>query len=479
MSNARLANIQHPTSNIQHPTSKPLVESLMSDSRASTLLSNLGLRTKEQRAWALYDWANSAMIVVVVTAVYPIFFSSFAASGLSPSQATARHSAATTIALAFIAVLAPLLGAIADHSAIKKRMLGTFLGIGVTAIALMFFIGQGNWLLAAVLFVLANIGANGSFVFYDSLLPHVADRKEMDRVSTAGYALGYVGGGLLLLVSLVMIMKPELLGLPSGDEATPGQASLPARISFVLTAIWWLGFSIPLFRRVPEPAARMETAEERKMGAVRAGFSRLAHTVGELKKYRHALLMLLAFLIYNDGIGTIIRMATVYGEELQIDRGVMIGAVVVVQFVGIPFAFLFGAMAGRIGAKKAVLLGLVVYVGISILGYHMSTATHFVILACLVGMVQGGTQALSRSLFGSMIPRHESGEFFGLFAVFEKFAGVFGPAIFILMIVFTGSSRNAVLSVILFFVVGAILLFFVDVEEGRKVARAAEAASDQ
>ena len=189
--------------------------------------------------------------------------------------------------------------------------------------------------------------------------------------------------------------------------------------------------------------------------------------------------MLLAFLIYNDGIGTIIRMATVYGEELQIDRSVMIGAVVVVQFVGIPFALLFGAMAGRIGAKRAVLLGLVVYVGISILGYHMSSATHFVILACLVGMVQGGTQALSRSLFGSMIPRQESGEFFGLFAVFEKFAGVFGPAIFFLMVVFTGSSRNAVLSVIMFFIVGAILLLFVDVEEGREVARAAEAASDQ
>jgi UMF1 family MFS transporter len=296
----------------------------------------------------------------------------------------------------------------------------------------------------------------------------------MDRVSTAGYALGYIGGGLLLLVSLVMIMKPELLGLPSGDAATADQASFPARISFVLTAIWWLGFSIPLFRRVPEPVARMETAEEREMGAVRAGVSRLSHTLRELKKYRHAMLMLLAFLIYNDGIGTIIRMATVYGEELQIDRGVMIGAVVVVQFVGIPFAFLFGAIAGRIGAKKAVLSGLAVYVGISILGYHMTTATHFVILACLVGMVQGGTQALSRSLFGSMIPRHESGEFFGLFAVFEKFAGVFGPAVFFLMVVFTGSSRNAVLSVIAFFIVGGIILLMVDVEDGRRVAREAE-----
>ena len=446
----------------------------MKRSALSRLLDSVGLRTRQQRAWALYDWANSAMIVVVVTAVYPIFFSSYAAAGLEPEAATLRHSIATTVALAVIAVLAPLLGAIADHAAIKKRLLGTFLGLGTTAIALMFFIGQGNWVLAAVLFVLANIGANGSFVFYDSLLPHVAEREEIDRVSTAGYALGYIGGGLLLGVSLVMIQNPSWLGLPSGEQASPAQASLPARISFVLTAIWWLGFSIPLFRRVSEPPAKLLSEEERRVGAVRAGVARLRKTLGELRKFRHALLMLVAFLIYNDGIGTIIRMATIYGQELGIDRGLLIGAVVMVQFVGIPCALLFGALAGRIGAKQAVLLGLAVYVGISILGYQMRTGTHFLILAGLVGMVQGGTQALSRSLFGSMIPRHSSGEFFGLFAVFEKFAGLFGPAIFSLMIVLTGSSRGAVLSVISFFVIGAVLLFMGDVEEGRRVAREAE-----
>jgi len=420
----------------------------------------------------MYDWANSAMIVIVVTAIYPMFFSSYAASGLPREVATARHGAATTVALAFIAVLSPLLGAIADHAAIKKRLLGTFLGLGVTATALMYFIGQGSWLFAAVLFVLANIGANGSFVFYDALLPHVASREEVDRVSTAGYALGYIGGGLLLALTLLMIMRPEWIGLAAGDQVTP------ARISFVLTAVWWLGFSIPLFRRVQEPPVRLETAEERRLGAVRAGISRLRHTFHELRKYRHALLLLVAFLIYNDGIGTIIRMALIYGEELQLDEGVMIGAFVAVQFVGIPFAFLFGALAGRIGAKPAVLLGLVVYAGVSILAYRMENSTHFVILACLVGMVQGGTQALSRSLFASMIPRHESGEFFGLFAVFEKFAGVLGPAIFTLMVALTGSSRYAVLSLIGFFVVGGALLLLVDVDEGRRVAREAEAAAD-
>jgi UMF1 family MFS transporter len=202
--------------------------------------------------------------------------------------------------------------------------------------------------------------------------------------------------------------------------------------------------------------------------------SRLAGTFRQLKRYRNAFMMLLAFLIYNDGIGTIIRMAVIYGQEIGIDRGALIGAILMVQFIGFPFAFLFGALAGRIGTKRAILIGLGVYIVISIEGYVMKTATHFYILAGLVGIVQGGTQALSRSLFGSMIPRHESGEFFGFFAVCEKFAGIFGPALFALMIALTGSSRSAILSVISFFVIGAILLCLVDVEEGRAIARKEE-----
>jgi UMF1 family MFS transporter len=422
----------------------------------------------------MYDWANSAMVTIVVTAVFPIFFSAYAASGLAATAATFRFSVATTAGLLVIAVLAPILGAIADHVPVKRRFLGTFMGLGAAAVAMMYFIGQGNWLLAAILFVLANIGANGSFVFYDALLPHVARGPEMDRVSSAGYALGYVGGGLLLAAVLAVIQNPQWIGVPTSP--TPEQASLPSRLAFVAVAVWWLLFSIPLFRRVPEPAVRLVSEAERRMGPLRAGLGRLRHTFGQLRRYRHALILLVAFLIYNDGIGTIIRMATVYGTELGIDRTVMITAIVIVQFVGIPFAFLFGMLAGRIGPKRAIILGLAVYVGISVLGYYMTTPTHFLILAMLVGMVQGGTQALSRSLFGSLIPAHESGEFFGLFAVFEKFAGIAGPAVFALMIALTGSSRGAVLSVIGFFVAGGALLFLVDVEEGRKAARAAEAA---
>jgi UMF1 family MFS transporter len=439
------------------------------------ILAKLGLRTKAQQAWAMYDWANSAMVTIIVTAVFPLFFSDYAAAGIPAETATFRHGVATTIGLAIIAVLAPVLGAMADHRAIKKRMLGTFMGVGVAAVVMMFFIGQGAWLFAAILFVIANVGASGSFVFYDALLPHVASRDEIDRVSMAGYAMGYVGGGLLLAACLAVILNPAWVGLPAGDDLSPEAASLPARLSFVAVGVWWVLFAIPLFRHVPEPEVRALSDEERRQGSVRAAISRLGHTLHELRRYRNAFLMLLAFLIYNDGIGTIIRMAGIYGAELGIERGALIGSILLVQFVGIPFAFLFGALAGWIGTKRAIFLGLSVYAGISVVGFFMTTALHFFLLAILVGMVQGGTQGLSRSLFGSMIPRHESGEFFGLFAVFEKFAGIIGPAVFSLMILLTGSSRNAILSVIMFFVIGGLLLLLVDVEEGQKAAREAEA----
>ena len=451
--------------------------SVDADTKPPGLLARVGLRTKAQKAWAMYDWANSAMVVIIVTAIFPVFFTDYAAAGMDGETAVSRFGTATTIGLAIIAILAPFLGAMADQTPLKKRMLGVFLGIGVAAVGMMFFIQQGNWVFALVLFVLANIGANGSFVFYDALLPHVASVDEMDRVSTSAYALGYIGGGLLLALGAVALLNPGLVGLPSGDGLSPAQGSLPVRLLFVVVAVWWISFAVPLFRNVPEPSVAPRTPEEIELGLARSAVRRLGRTARELRKYRNAFVMLLAFLIYNDGIGTIIRMAVVFGDQIGIERGALIGAVVLVQFVGIPFAFLFGSLASKIGAKRAIFAGLLVYCGISIYGFFIRTATDFFILAILVAMVQGGTQALSRSLFGSMIPRHESGEFFGLFAVFEKFAGILGPSLFVLTIELTGSMRGAIVSVILFFIVGAALLWFVDVEEGQKVAREAERAA--
>lgn len=432
-----------------------------------SLLVRLGLERPELRAWAMYDWANSAFVTTIVAAVFPIYFGAVAAADLPPGAGTQRFAITTTLSKLVVALAAPILGALADTAAIKKKLLAAFMALGVLATALMVFIERGDWLFAALLFLLANVGANGSFVFYDSLLPHIASEEEVDRVSSAGYALGYLGGGILLAINLAWIQKPSWFGLPG-----PGMAS---RISFFSVAVWWTVFSIPLFRRVPEPAPRLEPGEAAAAGPLRLALARLARTFRELRAFDQAFLLLLAFVIYSDGIGTIISMAAIYGVEIGIPQTALISALLITQFVGIPCSFLFGTLAGRIGAKRAIFLSLAVYTLVGALGYYMKTALHFYLLAVLVGTVQGGSQALGRSLFATLIPRHKSSEFFAFFSVFEKFAGIVGPALFGVAIAATGSSRSAILSVIVFFVVGGIILAFVNVPAGQRAAREAEA----
>jgi len=437
-------------------------------------LDRLGLGRPELRAWAMYDWAVSAVQTTILVAVFPIFFVRVAAAGLPESRGTQALATANTIAAVLVALVSPVLGAISDYAAAKKRMLAAAMVVGSAATAGMFFIRQGDLTLASTLFVIALVGATASVVFYESLLPHLADPSEIDRVSSAGYAIGYVGGGVLLAANLAWIQRPDLFGLPSGEGLTAEASSLPARLAFVSVAVWWIVFALPLLRRVPEPPRTFEPDEGASTAIVTASFTRLAETLRELMGFKQAFLMLLAFFIYNDGIQTIQKMATAYGTEIGIGQTALITAVLLVQFVGVPFAFLFGSLAGRIGAKSAVFLGLLAYAGISIIGYFMKTATHFFILATLVGMVQGGTQALSRSLFATLIPAHKSGEFFGFYSVFEKFSSIFGPLLFAVTIERTGSSRAAILSVIVFFAVGAAVLSLVRVEEGQRIAREAE-----
>lgn len=439
------------------------------------LLARLALDSPPKRAWALYDWANSAMVTVILAAVFPIYFERVAAADLGQAAATELFSLATTVSLLAIALAAPLLGALADFRAIRKRLLGAFLLLGLAATAGMFLIGPGDAVLAAVLFALANIGASGSFVFYDALLPHVAKGEEMDRLSTSAYALGYLGGGLLLALNLAWITKPELFGLPSGDALTPAEATLPTRLAFLSVALWWAAFSIPLFLRVPEPPRELEPDERAGHSPLGTAMRRLGETLRELRTYRHAFLMMVAFLVYNDGIGTIIRMATFLGSTLGFDSGVLMGSILLVQFVGVPCAVGFGRLSARIGIRPAILTGLAAYGVITLVAYFMRTEGHFLVLAISVGLVMGGTQALSRSLFASLIPRHKAGEFFAIFAVLEKFAGVAGPALFFLVVNRTGDSRLAILSILPFFAVGAWLLSRVDIEAGRAAARAADA----
>ena len=439
------------------------------------LLAKLGLARPEARAWAMYDWANSAMVTTIITAVFPIYFQTVAADGLAPEIATQRYSIATTLALVLVAVMAPVLGALADVKASKKRFLVVFAGLGTGSVACLFFVEHGDWMLGLSLFVLANVGAAASVAFYDALLPHVAKPEEMDRLSASGYALGYLGGGLLLALNLAWIEKPHWFGLPSGEGLTPEQKTLPARLAFLSVAVWWAAFTLPLLLSVREPKRAYEPDESAGQSALRTSFQRLGETFRELRHYKHAFLMLVAFLVYNDGIVTIIRMATIYGKEKGFPQGSLIAAILLVQFVGIPFAILFGRLADRFRPKPLIFVALLVYAGIGVLAYFMSSIEHFIALAVLVAMVQGGAQALSRSLFASMIPRHKTGEFFALYAIGEKFAGIFGPGLFAVISLATGSSQNAILSVVVFFGVGALILRKVDVEEGRRVARASEA----
>lgn len=436
------------------------------------LLRWLALDDRSTRAWVMYDWANSAFVTIVVAAVFPPWFVALAAGpgATEPARAaaTGRLSLTTTIALAVIAIASPVLGAIGDRAPIKKRMIAVFTAIGAGATGGLWFVGDGDAGLALVLFAIGNIAVNGAFVFYDGLLPHVAAPGELDRVSTAGYALGYLGGGALLAVAVALILQPHRFGIPDAGAAI--------RLSFVMTAVWWLVFAIPLLRRVPEPEI---PASRRAHGtaAIRAGLGALVHTWRELRQFPEAGKLLLAFLIYNDGIGTIIRMATAYGQEIGLAQGDLIVALLIVQFVGIPASFGFGRAAGRIGARNAIFVGLAAYTAVSVFGYFMTSALHFYALAGLVGLIQGGVQALSRSLFASMIPRHRSSELFGLFAVFEKFAGIFGPAMFWLANEAFGSSRPAILAVMGFFLVGGVLLARVAVDAGQRTARAAEQAA--
>jgi UMF1 family MFS transporter len=410
----------------------------------------------------MYDWANSAFQTTIIAGIFPIFFKQVAAAGLPEAVANSRFYWTTTASILVMALIAPVLGAMADARPLKKRLLGLFLAVGVAATCAMGSIDEGEWRLALGLFAVGNIAVAGSIVFYESLLPFVAGPAELDRVSTAGYALGYIGGGVLLAFNIVMIQQPAWFGLADAATAT--------RMALVSVGVWWAVFALPLFRQVPEP--RVTVASASMETAVDDAFRKLGQTLRELRRYRQAMLMLGAFFLYNDGVQTIIRVAVLYGEEIGIDTGSLITALLLVQFVGVPCSFLFGGLAGRIGPRRGIFLGLSVYLLITVLAYFMSNATHFYALAIGVGLVQGGTQALSRSLFASMVPKSKSSEFFAFFGVFERYAGVLGPAIFA-VVSGGGSSRVAILSLSAFFVLGMVALSRVDVAEGQRAAQEA------
>jgi len=421
-----------------------------------------GVNRRAINAWCMYDWANSAFVTTVTAALFPPFFRGLVlAGGRSGSEATAYWGYTSSVALLVVAAVAPLLGATADHTGGKKRYVACLAGIGILATGSFVLIGEGAWLAASALYVVAALGFAGGNVFYDSFLPQIARGADIDRVSSRGFAMGYLGGGVLLVVNVLWVRWPHVFGMPSAEFAV--------RASFVSVALWWALFSIPFFRHVPEP----ET--ERRPGAFRnpvaEGFHRLTATFRDIRRYRQLMLFLVAYWVYTDGVGTIVRMATAYGDEIGVGLNDMITALVITQAVGIPSTLLFGRLARRVGAKRSILLALGVYAIVSVSAYFMRTAAHFYALAFAVATVQGGSQALSRSLFGRMVPAGKSAEFFGFYSTSSKFAGVFGPFVFGLVGHLMGHSRAAIASLVAFFVVGGILLTRVDIEEGIRAAQ--------
>lgn len=403
-------------------------------------------------AWCLYDVGNSAFATTIMAVIYPVYFHSVAASTISPSNATAFWGYGSSFGILIGALIAPFLGIIADMMAIRKKLLAYFTLLGALSSISMAVVGEGNWLIAIILLITGSVGFSASAICYDSLLPHLAPPYRLDWISTKGYAMGYMGGGTLLAINLATI--------------TIIQGNLGVQLSFISVGLWWLLFTVPVLTSVPEPAS-----SERRHGiGIGSTFRSLGQTLKDIKNYRDAFTFLIAFWLYNDGIGTVIRMAAIFGAQIGIGQKTLVSALLVTQFVGIPFSLLFGKLADRVGSKKALYGALVWYIAVAIGAFWMETKVHFWLLAISVGMVQGGAQAISRSIFASMLPSKRSGEFFGFYDVSSKFAGIAGPAIFGLVTQVTGNPRFAVMAISSTFIVGLIILGKVDVERGRRMS---------
>jgi UMF1 family MFS transporter len=411
-------------------------------------------------------------MTTTMTALFPPFFIALAAAaGLSEAAAGSRFAFARSLSVILVGLSGPVLGAVADLRGSKKAFLAGFVALGVVASALLYWSTPERWAFALGVFVLGNIAVTASLAFYNSLLPSVARPDETDRVSTAGFALGYLGGGLLLAANLVLISAPERFGIADQGAAV--------RLSFVSVGIWWALFTIPLLRRVKEPKPRFEPGEGPGQPLLREALGRLRETFRDLRHHKDAALLLLAFLVYNDAVNTIISMGTVYGNEIGVPVPFMSATLLAVQLVGVPFAFAFGLLADRIGAKRAIFITLAVYSVISVYAFWLQTPTQFLVMGLLIATVQGAAQALARSLFATMIPQHKAGEMFGFFGVFDRFGGAIGTMIFGTTLALLGSSRPALLVLVVFFALGGYLLSKVDVERGRRLAREAEAAAAQ
>ncbi len=400
--------------------------------------------TREEKSWIFYDWANSAQSAIIAAIILPIFFKTVAkGSGVADVDATAYWGYATSVGTLICAVCAPFMGALGDLRGYKKKLFTFFMLVGVAGTALLAF--TGSWKLMLAFYIISTLGFNGSCVFYDGFLNDVTTAERMDMVSTYGYGLGYIGGSTIPLVAaLLLIQFGDKIGVST---------ELATRLSFLLTAVWWLGFTVPMLTNV-----RQKYFVEREGNLFHQTFERMGRTIRDIAGHRAVLMFLIAYFFYIDGVGTIIHMATVFGDSCHLGSMDMMLVLLVVQIIAFPFAILYGKLAGRLGARTMILVGIATYLLVCVVGFRLATLRDFLLLAVLVGTAQGGIQALSRSYFGKIIPQERSNEFFGFFDVFGKFSAVVGPALFGVVAQATGVANYGVLAVMAMFVVGGVIL---------------------
>lgn len=420
------------------------------------------IKNRKVLSWTLYDWGNSAFATTVMAGFFPVFFKQYWSAGEAAVDSTFYLGVANSVASLVIVMLAPILGAIADSGSHRKRFLIFFAFLGICMTALLPLVGMGEWPLAVLLYVVAALGFSGSISFYDSLIVFVTEPSRYDQVSAWGYAMGYLGGGVLFAVNVAMTLNPEFFGLADAAQAV--------KLSFLMVALWWGLFTVPLALWVTEP-------ESRGIGmraAVRGGFHQLRETFNEIRALRVVFLFLIGYWCYIDGVDTIVRMAVDYGLSIGFSSDSLIVALLITQFVGFPAAVAFGYLGNWLGPKGGIYIAIAVYAAIVIWASQMTSEVEFYGLAVAIGLVQGGIQSLSRSLYARIIPADKSAEFFGFYNMLGKFAAVLGPVMVGWAGMVSGSPRIGILTLLILFALGAFFLSRVDLAEGERRAEQLE-----
>lgn len=406
--------------------------------------------TKPEKSWALYDWGSSAYSIIITTAVFPLFYKAAATdAGVELADSTAYLSYTIAIFTFILAMLGPLLGTIADYEGMKKKFFTAFFLLGTVSTAMLAFVPEGQWLWLLICYVFAALGATGANLFYDAFIVDVTTEKRMNRVSAFGYGLGYIGSTIPFALAILIILLAQ-------NEVLPLSVTNASRLAFLITAAWWILFSIPLFRHV-----KQKHFIEREASPVAQSFRRLNKTIREIRQYRALFLFLVAYFFYIDGVGTIISLSTAYGTDLGLSATSLLIVLFATQVVAAPFAILYGKLADRFTGKKMLYVGIFVYIIVCVYAVFIETIMDFWILAMLVATSQGGIQALSRSYFGKLVPKQNANEFFGFYNIFGKFAAITGPFLVGVTSQITGNSSLGVLSLVVLFIIGLAVLIFV------------------